>query len=146
LNCSFEVCYATQLMGRKYQPRPLIQLRGSRSVDVFAWQMKYRLAWPIPTHRYLLKYSWNFVALASFNDLLCLFHQQFIYWTVLNRIKLLGIYLAGVDPIQLFLLANEEFFRFLLVSLRFRYIQKKLLILKWPSLTRKKKNGEKKVW
>jgi hypothetical protein len=97
LNCSFEVCYATQLMGRKYQPRPLIQLRGSRSVDVFAWQMKYRLAWPIPTHRYLLKYSWNFVALASFNDLLCLFHQQFIYWTVLNRIKLLGTYLAGLQ-------------------------------------------------
>jgi len=32
---------------------------------------------------------------------------------------------TGVDPTKLFFFANEEFFRFLLVSLRLRYIQKK---------------------
>jgi len=31
----------------------------------------------------------------------------------------------GVDPTKLFFFANEEFFRFLLVSLHFRYIQTK---------------------
>jgi len=54
---------------------------------------------------------------------------------------------SGVDPTKLFFFPNEEFFRFLLVSLHFYYIQKKkLLIKKWLSLTPKKKNGEKKVW
>jgi hypothetical protein len=48
------------------------------------------------------------------------------------------------DPIKLFFFANEEFFRFLLVSLHFCYIQKKWFILKWPSLTPKKKKTEKK--
>jgi len=38
--------------------------------------------------------------------------------------------LSGVDPTKLFFFANEEFFRFSLVSLRFCYIQKKLLIAK----------------
>jgi len=33
----------------------------------------------------------------------------------------------GVDPTKLFFFANEEFFRFLLVSLRFCYIQKKII-------------------
>jgi len=32
---------------------------------------------------------------------------------------------SGVDPTKLFFFANEEFFRFLLVSLHFYYIQKK---------------------
>ena len=34
---------------------------------------------------------------------------------------------AGVDPTKLFFFANEEFFRFLLVSLHFYYIQKKII-------------------
>ena len=33
----------------------------------------------------------------------------------------------GVDPTKLFFFDNEEFFRFSLVSLRFRYIQKKII-------------------
>jgi len=36
----------------------------------------------------------------------------------------------GVDPTKLFFFANEEYFRFLLVSLRSCYIQKKILIEK----------------
>jgi len=34
---------------------------------------------------------------------------------------------SGVDPTKLFFFANEEFFRFSLVSLHFRYIQKKII-------------------
>ncbi len=36
----------------------------------------------------------------------------------------------GVDPTKLFFFANEEFFRFSLVSLRFCYIQKKIIDIK----------------
>jgi hypothetical protein len=36
-------------------------------------------------------------------------------------------YPAGVDPTKLFFFANEEFFRFSLVSLHFRYMQKKII-------------------
>jgi len=34
---------------------------------------------------------------------------------------------TGVDPTKLFFFANEEFFCFSLVSLRFCYIQKKII-------------------
>ncbi len=50
----------------------------------------------------------------------------------------------GVDPTKLFFFANEEFFRFSLVSLHFCNIQKKIIDSKMTQLNSKEKKTEKK--
>jgi len=57
------------------------------------------------------------------------------FWTMIDPIlssmiiifSNLTMISTGVDPTKLFFFANKEFFRFSLVSLRFRNIQKKII-------------------
>jgi len=51
---------------------------------------------------------------------------------------------SGGDPTKLFFFANEEFFRFSLVSLHFYYIQKKIIDWKMTLLNAEEKKTEKK--
>jgi len=52
----------------------------------------------------------------------------------------------GADPIKLFFFANENVFCFSGKLLRFLHIEKNSLMVKWPSLTLKKENEEKKFY
>jgi len=67
--------------------------------------------------------------------------NKFWYYKLLHEF---GQAKPGVDPTKLFFFPYEELFCFSMVSLHFCYLQKKILIVKWPSLMQRKKNGEKK--
>jgi len=58
--------------------------------------------------------------------------------------KQVGGSIHGVDPTKLFFFDNEEFFRFLLVSFHFCYIQNKIIDSKMTYLNAEEKKRRKK--
>ncbi len=65
---------------------------------------------------------------------------------LLNLIVLFISKISVADPIKLFFFANDEFFRFLLVSLWVYYIQKKIIDAKMTKLNTKKSKPRKKFY